>query len=147
MPSVPMTLLMLGSALVFAGRAHVQIRAGIPPWPWLLMEVVYAMGPAFGWWALTWATQGAAWSAVALGVCWLVAGLICYVVGRVVARAYEARLTSRPPSSEANGEITNPMIKALGVYHAVDRSLDVDALFAHQDQLAQTRRDRVALVQ
>lgn len=134
-----MLLLMVGTALVFAGRAHVQLRSGVPPRSWLVMEALLASGPGFGWGCATFGPSTAFWLAVG----WLSISLVCYVVGRIVANKYSDQMERKDLTSSLHEE-ENQMSQALSMFNAVDRSIDFELLAEAQEQTARDRRKRLA---
>lgn len=138
-------LLSAGTLALWGGRAYVQFHAGIPPTPWLLMEMVFAAGPAFGWWCRS-NEELAMWIALP----WAICGLVALVVSKFVLNQYRERkvladqVTSKGQEDKFEGE-TNPMIRALNTYESVDRSFDFDVV-EKGESLAKSRRNRIAAV-
>lgn len=138
-----MLLLMIGTALVFAGRSHVLSNAGIPPRTWIGMEAILSSGPAFGWWCLS---LGESSLALALAFSWTFVGILSFAFAHYFVKKCSEKEESNEPSKDSisDDELTNPMAKALLTFQRIDRTIDFDALGEEQEQVARTRRKKIA---
>jgi flagellar biosynthesis/type III secretory pathway M-ring protein FliF/YscJ len=106
------------------------------------MEMIFAAGPAFGWWC----RSNEAW-AMWIAMPWAISGIVAMVVSRFVLNQYRKRevlveMSKRTDVDEYDGE-TNPMIRALNTYESVDRSFDFGVV-EKGERLAESRRNRIS---
>lgn len=139
-----MLLLMVGTAFIFAGRVHILAHSGIPPRMWIAMEAVLSSGPAFGWWCLS---LGESSLALGLAFAWTFVGGLSLAAAHLFVKRCQDEVpnpSSPDESVPSEGETTNPMEKALLTFQRIDRTIDFDALGEEQEQIARTRRKRIA---
>jgi hypothetical protein len=136
-------LLSVGTLALWGGRAYVQFYAGVPPTPWLVMEMVFAAGPAFGWWCHS--NEGwAMWIALP----WAICGIVALAVSKFVLNQYqELKVAGGRKSRDLNEceSEADPMVKALNTYKSVDRSFDFNVV-ERGERLAESRRNRISAV-
>lgn len=82
---MPIILLLCGTALIFTGRSLIQGRAGIPPAPWLPLELLLAAGPFFGLWT------SSSESPTVVSAIWLFIGGTCFLICRRIVHEYDVR--------------------------------------------------------
>ncbi len=136
-----MLLLIVGTVLVFAGRAHVLTHAGVPPRAWIPLEALLAAGPAFGWWSLS---LGTSWMSLVLAGVWASLGVLCYAFAHLVVRQCTQVATTANNDPFGEESLTNPMAKALVNFRKVDRTIDFDHLGELQERAAMSRRARLS---
>lgn len=136
-------LLSVGTLALWAGRAYVQFYAGVPPTPWLAMEMVFAAGPAFGWWCHS--SEG---QVLWIAMLWAICGIVSMIVSRFILNRYqeEKQKAIANKACDLNGrEETNPMIRALNRYESVDRTFDFGPVDSGE-RLARSRRNKISAV-
>lgn len=144
MDPIVIVFFLVGSLLVLLGRAQPQVAVGIPngfSYAWLLsFEPLLAAGPFFG---LLVPTR----FELAAAVGWLVVGLVCAVVGRLVtlqATALVSRVVNEP-SSEGSS-LPRGVRPEIVRYLEQVKEVDVDAVAARHDDACGRRRDRLRAV-
>lgn len=129
--SLPMVLLMSGTALILATRLYVYQKAHVPPPSWLFVDSMTAAGPAFGWMARS-GGEAALW----LGVVWLCVGLLSVMVGRAVVKSFES-ISEEMKSLDDEG---NRLVSAMEKWRSVERpEFDDDSMLS----FAEKRRVRL----
>lgn len=136
-------LLVVGTLMLWGGRAYVQLLAGVPPKPWLVMEILVAAGPAFGWYSYATGASVGLW----ISGLWALLGLVFLAVSLYVARQYKERKMMADQvvtkqEDEFSGE-TNPMVRSYRQFQSIDRTFD-EELVDNNLKSARRKRDRIA---
>ena len=149
MDPLVVVLFLIGSLLVFIGRAQPQIAVGIPngfSWAWLLtFEPLLALGPWFGILAVErFGRVGFGPLGLTTGVGWLVVGLVCAVVGRLVT-LQAIVIADRPnPTLESSSPMPSGVRPEVVRFLSQVSEIDVDAVVARNDDACARRKRALA---